>query len=297
MAAAAAAAAAAGGGWGGLVAAAGGGAGGGAGAGGGGGGGGGGPGGPAGAPGGSSKWTLAVRLLGSGGHGAVGAAVWAGMEAWDRMLPWGSASPQSATFALFPPALHRAVVTGCSALARVVPAARGVVTPDSVGILLASGLCGVLACLLDADHFIAAGSLRPRDAGRLDSRPWGHAVATVVVASGAAAAIAPGTPWWLLVAVAWGSHQLRDATRRGLWCWPLPSTPPLPFPVYVTILAAAPLLIAAGRWALAGHGGGGGRSRGGGGGGGRRGGGPPPPPPPPPRPQAVKRGVRLSLVV
>lgn len=42
------------------------------------------------------------------------------------------------------------------------------------------------------------------------------------------------------------SHQLRDATRRGLWMYPPrgPTTPPLGYPVYLAAQALQPLLVA-----------------------------------------------------
>lgn len=41
------------------------------------------------------------------------------------------------------------------------------------------------------------------------------------------------------------SHQLRDATRRGLWLYPPrgPTTPPLGYPVYLVAQALLPLLV------------------------------------------------------
>lgn len=42
------------------------------------------------------------------------------------------------------------------------------------------------------------------------------------------------------------SHQLRDATRRGLWLYPPrgPQTPPLGYPVYLLAQALLPLVVA-----------------------------------------------------
>ena len=53
------------------------------------------------------------------------------------------------------------------------------------------------------------------------------------------------------------SHQMRDATRRGLWLWPLSAgkagkslfTPPIPYPLYIAALAGlAPGVASALRW-------------------------------------------------
>lgn len=97
-------------------------------------------------------------------------------------------------------------------------------------LLFSAMLAFLVACALDADHFIAARSLSLRDATSLGTRPFGHAVLFVVLASSILAAANP--PAAIMVAVAWGSHQLRDSTRRGLWLWPAGSTPPLPVWTY-----------------------------------------------------------------
>ena len=47
----------------------------------------------------------------------------------------------------------------------------------------------------------------------------------------------------LVFAVAWMSHHMRDATRRGLWFAPLGSTPPLPRWVYLGGVLGAPLAL------------------------------------------------------
>lgn len=48
--------------------------------------------------------------------------------------------------------------------------------------------------------------------------------------------------WIAMVAVL--SHHIRDATRRGLWLWPLGSTPPIPYFGYIFLLALLPLITA-----------------------------------------------------
>ncbi|CAM9842875.1 unnamed protein product, partial [Hapterophycus canaliculatus] len=44
--------------------------------------------------------------------------------------------------------------------------------------------------------------------------------------------------------VSGASHQLRDATRRGLWMYPPrgPKTPPLSYPIYLVAQMVLPLL-------------------------------------------------------
>ncbi|CAM9177685.1 unnamed protein product [Scytosiphon promiscuus] len=89
--------------------------------------------------------------------------------------------------------------------------------------------------LLDLDHFFAAGSLRLSKATGLAGRPWGHCVMALFVLALATAALTHNARAAVASFVAGSSHQLRDATRRGLWMYPPrgPKTPPLPYAVYL----------------------------------------------------------------
>ncbi|XP_063237143.1 transmembrane protein 267 [Bacillus rossius redtenbacheri] len=117
--------------------------------------------------------------------------------------------------------------------------------------LLESFLCGVISSLIDVDHFIAARSLHLKDAVRLESRPFLHCTSALLAACGALllAGRACGVPGLhragCLAAAAVLSHHLRDAARRGLCLWPLGSTAPLPYGVYVGLCASLPLAVAA----------------------------------------------------
>ena len=46
-----------------------------------------------------------------------------------------------------------------------------------------------------------------------------------------------------LFAVAIISHHLRDGHRRGLWFWPIGSTPAIPYWLYVVCIVAFPCFI------------------------------------------------------
>jgi hypothetical protein len=128
-------------------------------------------------------------------------------------------------------------------VARMAVAALTSLHPASAG---AAALCGLVACAMDADHFIAAGSLTMAGAMHLASRPFGHSVTFLAAAVAATWALVRRPVYaWLLLAAAWGSHQARDATRRGLWCPPVGSTPPVPYALYLTAMAAAPYAVAA----------------------------------------------------
>ncbi|XP_061428465.1 transmembrane protein 267 [Lethenteron reissneri] len=110
-------------------------------------------------------------------------------------------------------------------------------------------LAGFLACCLDLDHFVMAKSLRISDLHRLRGRPPLHNT-TLVLALALSlelVLVRPlgllGGPWErlpALAALAWLSHHVRDGARRGLWLWPLGSTPPLPRWAYLALTAALP---------------------------------------------------------
>ena len=99
---------------------------------------------------------------------------------------------------------------------------------------------GVAGSIMDVDHFLAAGSFRLDAALHLSRRPFGHALIAPVAALAIGRCRRPG----VLCATAWLSHQLRDALRRGLWLWPLASTPALPWRGY--LCAQCALAFAAG---------------------------------------------------
>lgn len=101
--------------------------------------------------------------------------------------------------------------------------------------------CAGVACLLDLDHFIAARSVRLHAAMRLSQRPFGHSVLFVAALCTLLYIVRPARQWALIVAVALGTHQLRDAIRRGLWLWPFGSTYKLPYWGYLALMGIAPL--------------------------------------------------------
>lgn len=78
-------------------------------------------------------------------------------------------------------------------------------------------------------------------------RPFGHAVLfIVVVALIVTKCTRPEARVQRVcfVVVALLSHQLRDAMRLGLWCWPLGSTPPIPYVLYLALEEALPFVMA-----------------------------------------------------
>ncbi|KAK7096327.1 transmembrane protein 267-like [Littorina saxatilis] len=105
-------------------------------------------------------------------------------------------------------------------------------------------LCGLAASLIDLDHFVQAGSLQLKDAVTLQQRPPFHSTTLVLLVTGVLWVVSlvmhvtQLRKVALLCCVAWLTHHLRDASRRGLWFPPLGSSPPLPYAVYVVSTVA-----------------------------------------------------------
>lgn len=181
------------------------------------------------------KRGIPYLLADSGVHGIVAAAV------WGAGLAWAGAAGRTGTLRLL--LRFYAAPLPCQLPQSWAPwvCSLWLAYGWAVGSVAA---CAVLACLLDLDHFVAAAwwnSGRPSlsAAMHLPSRPFGHAVAFVAASVALSAAAAPRSPTWLIIAVAWGTHLMRDALRRGLWLWPAGSTPPVPVSLYLAALAAA----------------------------------------------------------
>eukprot|EP00050_Salpingoeca_kvevrii_P009861 m.5235 g.5235 ORF g.5235 m.5235 type:complete len:216 (+) comp2491_c0_seq1:67-714(+) len=116
--------------------------------------------------------------------------------------------------------------------------------------------CAAASSCIDADHFFAARSLHLGDALALGTeRPPLHStlvLALIVLVAAAIARVLPAqtnigsaaraVPWML--SVAFFTHHLRDAYRRGFWLYPLPFTVPIRRSTYLVVLAILPTLVA-----------------------------------------------------
>jgi len=187
---------------------------------------------------------VAVLLLDSAGHFAVGA------------LSWAAATASAAR----PAALPHASALACGALASLLDldhflAARSLSVDGALGLrqrpaghslLFVAAVCGAIELLRwpAAAAAAAAAAKAARDVGERGGGGGGGGGSSAAGLLGAllgveAVAVAP------LVAVAWFSHLLRDATRRGFSLWPLPAplaaTPAISYPVYLVGLAALAL--------------------------------------------------------
>lgn len=100
--------------------------------------------------------------------------------------------------------------------------------------------------MVDIDHFISAGSLHLTAATHLPSRPFGHAVSFVLlIATVLHLSLRSIAPWassaYLVSSM---SHLVRDASRRGLWLWPLGHTPAIPYTLHLLLIGLLPICLA-----------------------------------------------------
>ncbi len=100
----------------------------------------------------------------------------------------------------------------------------------------------VLGSVVDLDHFASARSLSLTAATQLTQRPFAHAVLFAVCVPLIYFMVQRQLRASLLIFTTLISHQLRDATRRGLWFWPLGSTPPLHMAVVMATYCSLSLM-------------------------------------------------------
>ncbi|CAL8341534.1 unnamed protein product [Arctogadus glacialis] len=111
-------------------------------------------------------------------------------------------------------------------------------------------LAGLLASLIDLDHFYTAGSLSLKAAVSLPHRPPLHCSSLIPVLCLSLRLLMSlarlkdawcSLPWMLFVSMT--THHVRDAVRRGLWVCPLGNTAPIPYWLYVGTTATLPHLV------------------------------------------------------
>ncbi|EDV25271.1 uncharacterized protein TRIADDRAFT_23383 [Trichoplax adhaerens] len=113
-------------------------------------------------------------------------------------------------------------------------------------------LCFICSSGLDVDHFIAARSIKLKDALALNRRPFLHATSlilflffvTVIVVRYMPLSVyhkMKYLPYIFLAASL--SHHFRDGYRRGLWFAPFGSSRPLPYTLYVSLTMVLPWIL------------------------------------------------------
>jgi hypothetical protein len=101
----------------------------------------------------------------------------------------------------------------------------------------------LIGSLLDADHFIAAGSPYLKAATNLQSRPFGHNLFFIFTVSIIIFFLLPRR-MSLLFLTSTFSHLIRDALRRGftLCPWSSLSSPSISYPMHLIMLSCLPFL-------------------------------------------------------
>lgn len=129
--------------------------------------------------------------------------------------------------------VHALVGLCCWISALALEGSRSLTFDDGIDL----GAVGVLSSAIDLDHFLAAGEASLEAATRLDRRPFAH-TAVFLLAVVLACGLLFGRRGVAVVATAVGSHQARDALRRGftLTSGGARQTPPLPWPGYLVFL-------------------------------------------------------------
>ena len=98
-------------------------------------------------------------------------------------------------------------------------------------IILQAITCGMLACGIDIDHFISARSWKLEDAVEATNRGLFHNSFLVVLVL--VYYYTHRRSLTVIIIVGMVAHHLRDSIRRGLYFYPLGSTPPLPYSIYL----------------------------------------------------------------
>ncbi|CDR18562.1 transmembrane protein 267 [Oncorhynchus tshawytscha] len=110
-------------------------------------------------------------------------------------------------------------------------------------------LAGILASVIDLDHFYMAGSLSLKAATSLPHRPPLHCSSLIPVLCFSLRLVLwlgrlkdswCSLPWLLFISLA--SHHIRDGVRHGLWVCPFGNTAPISYWLYVSITATLPHL-------------------------------------------------------
>jgi hypothetical protein len=108
--------------------------------------------------------------------------------------------------------------------------------------LVECAMACMFGSLVDIDHFVSARSLSLFHATHLSSRPFGHAVLFVVAIFAVLRYLIQWNDISMIYLIASISHLVRDSSRRGLWMWPFPHTPPIPYSLHLLLLLALPYI-------------------------------------------------------
>ncbi|KPJ08761.1 Transmembrane protein C5orf28-like [Papilio machaon] len=110
--------------------------------------------------------------------------------------------------------------------------------------------CTILSSLIDIDHFIAARSFKLKDITNLKQRGIFHCTTfwliltlLLLVYTHITKRLNIYTLAYMIL-IAYSSHHIRDANRRGLWLYPFGHTSPLNKYFYIFLISVLPKLFA-----------------------------------------------------
>ncbi|CAB3988487.1 transmembrane 267-like [Paramuricea clavata] len=102
-----------------------------------------------------------------------------------------------------------------------------------------------MASAIDLDHFVMAKSYTLKDALSLPKRPPLHSTSILIPILPIMFIIALYYPLLsmlpFIATISVVSHHVRDGHRRGVWFWPVGSTPAIPYWLYLLIIILLPL--------------------------------------------------------
>uniref|UniRef100_A0A8D8M3C8 Transmembrane protein 267 n=1 Tax=Cacopsylla melanoneura TaxID=428564 RepID=A0A8D8M3C8_9HEMI len=103
-------------------------------------------------------------------------------------------------------------------------------------------LAGVVGSIVDVDHFIVARTFSVQSAIThvSISRPFLHCTSLWIIITWLLSLFHHNLAILIFTSVV--SHHIRDASRRGLWFYPLFSTPPLPTVFYLSLMLLLPVI-------------------------------------------------------
>ncbi|XP_038220404.1 transmembrane protein 267 [Zerene cesonia] len=108
--------------------------------------------------------------------------------------------------------------------------------------------CTIVASLIDIDHFVVAKSIHIKDLNNLKHRGFLHcsslwfAVTSILFLYSYLHRKLNIYILTFMLTIAYTSHHIRDANRRGLWFYPYGHTQPIPKYLYITVLSILPMI-------------------------------------------------------
>lgn len=109
-------------------------------------------------------------------------------------------------------------------------------------------ICMIISSAIDLDHFIAAKSFRLSDATNLSSRPFLHnsLIPLIIIIALLICHFTSQNDYVIMIltvlTIAFSTHHIRDANRRGLLFAPFFQTPPIPYLVYIGLSVLIPFV-------------------------------------------------------